>query len=532
MRLRKWIAITMLSGMLVQYVMGQPIQPCRNCILDVKTEIQGESLLVKSNDIKAIFDLDVTVDQGRSKVKIAELGNVLELTIGSKEAIFNGEKLQIATAPIVKGKEVYISLQVVGQIFCYQIESIGDRLVIKRNVTQETLDELTSFDKMFDEDELYNIRAILYEDEIWTEYAEKGLITEDGYKKCAERLTNRIDEFIGKVKKQQIVHTPLGKILFNQMFGACEQVKAYVEVSPFKVKEKKLAYERANLAFEEFDRTGEKVMGGYYGYENKDVIESIEVSFNKAEGYSYILNAEVTLEEKEEAKLILKANKMYLENIKETLKEDELIQLTKECIDIIDKQLELADLYEKAPSTQKQLLLESQNTIVAEQDHINSEFRHRFGSINVTQIDDEDLTGKSNEAICVTDSNLLATYKREILDLTDSIDLLGAKYLADINVKQECKEATKTLEMLLKKYEEIQLQLKSKQSEPYLELKRQVLVMNKEILEGLTNKSINKKDLLIKLNELEKMSINLYLRGYIVYEEGNEEEKIMQHIGS
>ena len=52
--------------------------------------------------------------------------------------------------------------------------------------------------------------------------------------------------------------------------------------------------------------------------------------------------------------------------------------------------------------------------------------------------------------------------------------------------------------------------------------------MNKVILEGLTNKNSNKKDLLIKLNELEKMSINLYLRGYLVYEEGNKGEEIIR----
>lgn len=68
--------------MLVQQVMGQAIQPSRNCVLDVETEIQGESLLVKSHDIAAIFELNVTVDQGLSKIKIAEVGNVLELTVG------------------------------------------------------------------------------------------------------------------------------------------------------------------------------------------------------------------------------------------------------------------------------------------------------------------------------------------------------------------------------------------------------------------------------------------------------------------
>lgn len=221
---------------------------------------------------------------------------------------------------------------------------------------------------------------------------------------------------------------------------------------------------------------------------------------------------------------------MYLENIKETLKEKEVIQLIEECIHIIDEQLEVVALYEKASDEQKQLLREKLRILVEKQVNINSEFRESFVSIDTTQIDDEELFGESKEVICDRDSHLLAAYKREILDLTNSTDLLGAKCIADINVNLECKETIKTLEILLKKYEEIQLKFKSKQSKAYLDLKYKILIMNKEILEGLINKSLNKKDLLIKLNELEKMSNQLYLRGYLVYENGNEGEKIIQHL--
>ena len=523
LEIRKWFIVVMLSSLLAQNVMGQLIQPSRDCIIDIDTKTNGERLLVKSRDIETIFGLKANIDSTGKKVIISEIGNVLELTVGSNKATFNNREMQIEEVPLIKEKTVYVPLEVVEKVFCYELQMVDGRIVVNRPMSEESLSQLIALDEMIEkrleELNIGSIYGILDDYEFLMEQAKKGWFTKVEYQMAAKEVAKAIDQIIVEIEKEQTHLTPMACLIMNQEIELLQVTKNYFNITPWEADKKEKAFQKADALLNERELIIEKITSKYYGYESSSRIEDIMITFDVAEKFIYKLDYIGEERDGEEAALLLKAKRLRLQSIKEELKEEAIIEGTTACIEIIDQQLALMSDYEKATPAEKQKLLDQQQVLFEQLDNVTEKFIRRYSNILTTVIDDGELSGEMGEAICNKDAELLSTYRFEILDLVETLDLMGAKYVQGITIQKEYKDARKTLEELVRKDETIKSMLVDEASKDYLVLKEQVLVESSNILKLLENNKYDKKELLAYLNQLEKIGNELSLRGYLVYKE-------------
>lgn len=521
---RLWGSLV-LSLLISQNIWGQSIHASRDCILNIKMKKEGNVSMISSSNAAKLFD--VQMSRNNNEVKLYDLGNELTFSAGSKEAVFNGEIVVLISPPIKEKEELLIPFETTAQLFCYQIVSLDGQLVLSRTLNEEEqeclgeLEDIVNLQKEY----LYQIPYDVAEyNKLKSDYKEQAEVIWKEIKDVYKNQAVEEEADINRIKANQKTYASPAKLFSNNVIGALKLQKGFFSDFSSNEEENKVRYKQIEEAYAMLDIQARKLTSDYYGFETKQTIYDIAITFNTARDNIYLNRIAATDKDKEAQLLMLQAKKMRLNFIKEELKEKGVIDLVNLCTTCIDDKIEILKMAEAQDAPNKQVLDEIQRKLDKEVVLLDETFFQRANEMNVTVIDDSKLSDDALGATTIDlisnkDSEAIFAFKDKLYEAARQLDVLGARKVMSKDCDNDYQQFEKIIKRLNSDYVLCKKGLKSPNCKSYLERIDNLMKDMQIIYSHIHEKKMTNKQLLKELNQMETATRKLYLEGQYTYSE-------------